>query len=113
VFGNRAFRALGIIGLGFLLSAAPLALADPPPGESCPASSPEQARTLAAELFEQGAYERAGDCYQAAGESTLAHRAFIKAVGPASAATARQLSDQSEQAKMMLRRVQRAFHTDH
>ena len=104
---------LRIVGLGLLLTAAPLALADTAPGEpaGCPAASQEQARSMGQEFFEQGAYRRAGECYQAAGEYDLANRAFVKAVAPDGAATARQLSDQRDQAKTMLRKVQQAFHS--
>jgi len=59
------------------------------------------------------AYQSAGDCYQAAGELALANRAYVKAVEPRSATTARQLSDQRDQAKTMLRKVELAFHPGH
>ena len=105
-------NGLRLFALGLLLSAAPLAIADPvleaPP--HCPVSTQEQARWLADVLFEQGAYQRAGECYQAAGEHALADRAFVKAVDAESAATGRQLSDQRDQAKALLRKVQQAFH---
>ena len=95
------------------LSAAPSALADPAPAvavhEPCPAATADQAHWLGDALFEQGAYQRAGACYLAAGDSALANQAFLKAVAPASAATARQLSDQRDQAKALLRQVQQAF----
>jgi hypothetical protein len=38
-----------------------------------------------------GAYQRAGECYQAAGEYALANRAFFRALGPESAVTLRPL----------------------
>jgi hypothetical protein len=106
---------LRIVGLGLLLTAAPLALADATPDErvGCPVASQEQSRSLGEVLFEQGDYQRAGECYQAAGEYALANRAFLKAVEPQSAATARQLSDQRDQAKAMLHKVQQAFRTGH
>jgi hypothetical protein len=96
----------------FSLISASRALADPAPAlhEPCPASTQEQARWLGDVLFEQGAFQRAGECYQAAGDHALANRAFLKAVAPQSAATARQLSDQRDQAKALLRKVQGAFH---
>jgi hypothetical protein len=98
-----------------LLITAPLALADPlPEGQApCPVTTQEQARTLADTLFEQGAYQRAAECYQAAGELALANRAYVRAVEPRSAETARQLSDQRDQAKTMLRKVELAFHSGH
>src|SRR5215472_14502658 len=60
---------LRIIGLGLLLITAPLALADPvPEGQaSCPVTTQEEARALGDALFGQGAYQSAGQCYQAAG----------------------------------------------
>lgn len=104
-----------IIALGFLLIFAPLALADPVldahPG--CPVTTVEQARTLADTLFEQSAYQGAGKCYEVAGEYALANRAFMKAVEPQSAQTARQLSEQRDQAKMMLHKVELAFRAGH
>jgi hypothetical protein len=112
-----AFSAgsLRLIGLGLLLITAPLALADPlPEGHApCPVTTQEEARRLGDMLFEQAAYQSAGECYQAAGEFALANRAFVKAVEPKSAATARQLSEQRDQAKMMLRKVQLAFRSEH
>ena len=115
MFGQVGFNALRIIGLGFLLTATRLAVADPAQEEHqhCPGPTQEEARALGDVLFERGAYQRAGECYQAAGEYALANRAFFKAVGPESAVTARQLSDQRSQAKTMLRNLQQAFRVDH
>jgi hypothetical protein len=106
---------LRIIGLALLLTVASLARSDPVPDaqQSCPVSAQEQARALADELFEQGTYQRAGECYQAAKEYDLANRAFLRAVQPESAATARQLSDQRDEARTLLRRVQQAFRPGH
>lgn len=106
---------LRLIGLALLLMTAPLALADPLPAAQgpCAVATTEEARTLADTLFEQGAYQSAGDCYQAAGELALANRAYVRAVEPRSAATARQLSDQRDQAKTILRKVELAFHPGH
>jgi len=96
-----------------LLTASPFALADPAAAEPCPVSTPAQAREVADTLFEQGAYQRAGDCYQAAGEYSLADKAFLKAVRPESAVIARQLADHRDQAKALLHQVQRAFGANH
>ena len=70
-------KGLWIMGLG--LAAAPLALAG-------------------------GAFT--GECYLAAGDYDRANYAFVQAVGPRSAAPARRLSDQGEQAQTMLRKLQ-------
>jgi hypothetical protein len=98
-----------------LVAFAPLALADSAPEEEphCAAATTEQARSLADELLNQGVYQRAGECYQAAGEYGLANRAFVNAVEPESKMTARQLSDQRDQAKSLLRQVQQAFRIHH
>jgi hypothetical protein len=111
LFSAAALRSLV---LGFvLLTAGSLALADQAPEEHCPASvaAPEQARWLADALFEQGAYQRAGVCYEAAGDHALANKAFLKAVGPQTSTTTHQLSEQRDQAKALFRQLQRAFNT--
>jgi hypothetical protein len=60
-------------------------------------------------FFEQSAYQRAGECYEAASEYALANRAFFKAVGPESAVAARQLADQRDQAKTSCATFSRPF----
>jgi len=97
-----------------LVSAARFALADTAlEEEQCPASTIEQARALADQLRQEGMYQLAGECYEAAGEFALANQAFLDAVGAESKATANQLSDQRSQAQMLLRQLQRAFHSGH
>ena len=98
-----------------LLAAAPVALADPALEEDqrCPAATSEQARSLGDQLRDQGAYQRAGQCYQAAGEFALANKAFLDAVQPQSKATAHELSDKRDQAKTLLHQVENAFRTGH
>jgi hypothetical protein len=114
MFGHAGFRALHIIGLSLLLTATQVARAEVEQEEylRCPVSAPAQARARGDLLYEQGAYRRAGECYQAAGEFALANRAFFKALGPESALTGRRLSDQRNQARSMLRNVQQAFPVD-
>ena len=98
-----------------LVAFAPLALADSAlEGEQqCAAATIEQARSIADELLDQGVYQRAGECYQAAGEYELANRAFLNAVEPESKTTARELSNQRDQATSLLRQVQQAFRSRH
>ena len=112
--GSRRGSGLPIVGLALLLAAAPLALADPALEEhqGCVVAT-EEAHSLADRLFDQGSYQAAGACYLAAGDYDRANRAFVKAVGPASAATAHQLSDQGAQAKTMLHSLQLAFSSHH
>ncbi|MBV8144907.1 MAG: hypothetical protein JO184_07860 [Gammaproteobacteria bacterium] len=91
--------------------AAPVVRADSPNGadERCPAATIEEARWLAGLFREQGVYQSAGQCYEAAGEYELANRAFLDAVQPQSEATARELAEQRDQARALLRQVQQAF----
>ena len=98
-----------------LVAFAPLALADSAleGAQPCAAATTERARSLADELLNQGVYQRAGECYQAAGEYELANRAFLNAVEPESKVTAQQVSDQRDQAKSLLRQVQQAFRSRH
>jgi len=114
----RAFGSFGVLWIvawGLLTAGVPAAHADPDAGsrQQCAATTPQQARRLAEALFEQGAYERAGECYEAAGQYALANRAFVKAVGPQSESASHQLSVQSDQAQDLLHRVQKAFRTHH
>jgi len=94
-----------------VVAAAPVAIADSPSTaeQRCPATTIEEARWLAGQLREQGAFEWAGHCYEAAGEYEAANRAFLDAVQPQSAATARQLAEQRDQARTLLRKLQKAF----
>jgi hypothetical protein len=112
---NDVRSPLWVVAIGTVcLAAVPLAFADSVVAEhqSCPVST-SQAHSLADRLYEQGSYQPAGECYLAAGDYDRANRAFAKAVGPASTATARQLTQQGEQAKTMLHNVQIAFASHH
>jgi hypothetical protein len=94
-----------------LFAAAALAFADSPPDASqpCRLMTAVEARSLGKQLFEQGAYQRAGECYQAAGDLPLANQAFFKALKPESTATERRLAEQRDQAKALLRQVARGL----
>jgi hypothetical protein len=116
IFTSRpGARRLSLMGISLLLAGVPLALADPAIEEhrGCPVVSIEEAHSLADRLYEQRSYRQAGACYLAAGDYDRANRAFVKAVGPASAITAAQLSDQGAQAKTMLHNLQLAFSSHH
>jgi len=114
-FGSPGVAALCTLAFSLLLATVPPALADPAPEahRPCTVATPQQARRLGDELFERGAYQRAGECYEAAGQYALANRAFVKAVGPQSASASHQLAVQSDQAQDLLHRVQKAFRTEH
>src|SRR5690242_7411945 len=107
MFVHPGFRALHIIGLSLLLTVTPVARGELEQDEylRCPVSAPEEARSRGDLLYEQGAYQRAGQCYQAAGEFDLANRAFLRALAPERAVTVHRLSGQRDQATTMLRNV--------
>jgi hypothetical protein len=93
-------------------AATPLALADPPVDAQgyCGVTSSNEAGWVAERLFEQGAYERAGRCYEAAGDFRHANVAFVKAAEAQSNAAERRLSAQRDQAKTLFRQVEQSFH---
>lgn len=110
--GSSSWRHMWLM---LLIAAAPLAMADPAlvENQDCPASTLEQARSLGDQLRKDGAYQRAGKCYEAAGEYALANRTFLDALEPESKATARQLSGQRDQATTLMHQVQQAFNSKH
>jgi hypothetical protein len=110
----RRVGAARLLGLAALASAH-LALADPVPGAqpSCEVSSAPEAKALADKLFEQGQYQHAGACYEAAGDMAHANLAFLKAARPAGEDSARALKAQGEQAKALFASVGRALHANH
>src|SRR5579863_6655713 len=109
---NRSNRWLAsVVTLGILAVAiAPVGRAEPMPGDasSCAAVTPEQAKWLADQLYRQGQYQRAGDCYQAAGDLADANEAFVKAVQGNGDATAKDVKRQSQIAKTLFTSVQQA-----
>src|SRR5215475_5036026 len=104
---NRMLRSFGStpkIALVLLcLISTDLVLADfPAPGASrCSATSPQQAKFQADVLYEQGEYQRAGECYEAAGDASRAQLAYLKAAGPNSKSAARGLSEERDAAKAL------------
>ena len=114
---NRSRRSLAsIVTLGLLFTAiAPVGRADPAPAgtPSCAAATAEQAKLLADRLYRQGQYQRAGECYQAAGDLADANEAFVKAVPANSDATAKDVQHQAQIAKTLFTGVQQAFRSNH
>jgi hypothetical protein len=114
---NRRKRLLAsVVTLGILAVAiAPVGRTEPTPADApgCGAATPEQAKWLADQLYRQGQYERAGDCYQAAGDLADANVAFVKAVQAKSDATGKDLQRQGQIAKTLITGVQQAFQTHH
>jgi hypothetical protein len=114
--GSKRLLA-SIVTLGVLASTiAPVGRAEqltPENARGCVAGTPEQAKWLADRLYRQAQYERAGDCYQAAGDLADANEAFIKAVEANSDAIAKDLKHQSQIAKTLFTGMQRAFQSNH
>ena len=106
-----------IVTVGVLAVAiAPVGRAEQPTPEnarSCIAGTSEQAKRLADRLYRQAQYERAGDCYQAAGDLADANEAFVKAVEANSGAIAKDLKHQGQIAKTLFSGVRRAFQSNH
>ena len=96
-------------------AASHLVLADPAPAVSraCAAANPREAKSLADVLYEKGEYQRAGECYEAAGDPSRAQLAFVKAAGPRGEKAARASREQGVAAKTLATQVQRAFRSDH
>jgi dienelactone hydrolase len=113
-------RARILIGLA-LMGLAATALADVPVGVAqtvvivapdCNEAGPEHARELADRAVREGAYQRAGECYLAAGQNALADQAFVKAStdrakADTSARLAANLSDVRTQARQLKQAFQR------
>ena len=77
--------------------------------ENCREVTQERARWIADKAFRDGAYQRAGDCYLAAGEQALADRAFVKAVPQANANASQRLAANLDVAKAQARQWKAAF----
>jgi hypothetical protein len=112
----RKGHILWALAWGFAyLAAARGILADPPGAapRACAAASQQQARSLADRLYEKGDYQRAGECYEVAGDMQHADRAFVKATGPKSEEAARDLKAQAHTAQALFARVGQAFRSNH
>ena len=107
---RRAFFA-GLVGLVL----APVAFADPgaEAGHACAADNRQQAAVLADQLFGRGEYQRAGVCYELAGDLTHANLAYLKASGSQGEDTARALKAQGDAAKALFASVGRALRKNH
>jgi hypothetical protein len=77
--------------------------------EKCEAGAPDRARRLAESASKAAAYQRAGECYLAAGEHALADQAFVKAAAQASPDTSRRLAANLDEVKAQARQVKAAF----
>jgi hypothetical protein len=76
---------------------------------NCTEATAERARWLADKAFQDGAYQRAGECYVAAGEHSLANQAFAKASAQASVDTSHRLAANLNDVKAQARQMKQAF----
>jgi hypothetical protein len=92
-----------------------LVLADSAPDESrdCEAANPREVKSLADVLYEKSEYQRAGECYEAAGDPSRAQLAFVKAAGLSGEKAARAFRGQGVAARALAAHVQRAFRSAH
>ena len=101
-------KAPGIAATLLALVLPVLAAADP-----CAVTDPKEAASLAQRLYSQGEFQRAGECYTAAGDLPRANEAFIRAVPPSGQANAQGLHAQADTAKALFAQVAGAFRTQH
>jgi hypothetical protein len=76
---------------------------------NCNEASAERARWLADKASQDRAYQRAGECYLAAGEHALANQAFAKASAQASGDTSHRLAANLNDVKAQVRQMKQAF----
>ncbi len=111
--GTRPFR--GSLLLLTILITARVALAAAPADETqaCQVVAAREAKVLADRLYESAQYQRAGACYQAAGDLARANLAFLKAVEPKNEENSRAVAAQRDTAKALFTSVQQAFRSGH
>jgi hypothetical protein len=111
-----------VILVGLALGTAGVALADAPATPetvvvvgtaegawNCTEATPERARWLGDRASQDGAYQRAGECYLAAGEHALANEAFVRASAQTSGDTSRRLAANLSDVKAQARQMKQAF----
>lgn len=111
-------QARMLVGLA-LLGAAGMAVADVQEtvlvvGEAqtaanCNEATPERARWLADKASQDGAWQRAGECYLIAGQQSLADQAFVKASVQSKEDTSRRLASNLNDVKAQARQIKQAF----
>ena len=76
---------------------------------NCSEATPERARLLADKASQDGAYQRAGECYLVAGQANLADQAFVKASAQSKDDTSRRLASNLNDVKAQARQMKQAF----
>ena len=77
--------------------------------ESCGDATPERARWLADKASRDGDHQRAGECYLAAGQRSLADQSFVKASAQSSSDTSKRLASNLSDFKTSTRQLKQAF----
>lgn len=110
----RRLHIVGLVGLT-LFAGTRVVMGDPTPPQShtCEVTTAREARALADRLYEKREYQRAGECYQAAGDLVHANLAFLQAAGPTGEDTARGLKARGDSAKALFAGVGQAFRKSH
>jgi len=116
---QRLRIVLGIVlvaGTRWVLAGVPVATSETVVIESpaeeaskCAQATPALARLLADKAAKERAYQRAGECYLAAGEQALADQAFVRAAAQSSPQTNRRLASNLDEVKAQARQVKSAF----
>ena len=76
---------------------------------NCNEATPERARWLADKASQDGAYQRAGECYLVAGQQSLADQAFVRASAQSTGDTSRRLASNLNDVKAQARQMKQAF----
>ncbi|HEY8054127.1 MAG TPA: hypothetical protein VIE42_15160 [Steroidobacteraceae bacterium] len=114
VVSKRTLASLLAVGiLAVALASVGRAQAAPGAAPGCAAATQEQAKLLAGQFYRQGQYQRAGECYQAAGDLADANEAFVKAIPANSDAARRELHRQGQVAKTLFTNLQQHFRSSH
>jgi hypothetical protein len=118
---QRIGKQVRLLVGSILMSMAGLALADSSVPDTvlvvsaadgvwnCNEATAERARWLADKALHEGAYQRAGECYLAAGEHHLANEAFLRASAQTSGDTSRQLAANVKDFKAQAQHMKQAF----
>jgi hypothetical protein len=77
--------------------------------ETCGDATPEHARWLADKASRDGDYQRAGECYLAAGQRSLADQAFVRASAQSKTDTSKRLASNLNDFKTSARQMKQAF----
>ena len=77
--------------------------------EACGEATPDRARWLADKASRDGDYQRAGECYLAAGQRSLADQSFVRASAQSKADTSKRLASNLSDFKASARQMKQAF----